>query len=178
MNRLSRFRQAGPRLVPSQLLPRILAMLLAGAAMGVLAKWLDFSSELLGNLLSELPVWILLGLLIARFSGRPGRAAVYAFAFFLSMVAFYYLTADRMGGVYGIAFVYGWTAAACLSPLAAFAAWYAFGRGWVANLLSAGAIAAAALSDVLVFRRAGVRDVVLTLLCAVLLCAGKRKRND
>lgn len=178
MRYLNRFRRPEPSPALNRRLACLLAMVLLGAAMGVLAKWLDFSSEIFGNMLSELPIWMLLGLLIARFSGSPGRAAAHAFLFFISMIPAYYAAAEWMGGVYGMAYAYGWTVVACLSPFAAFAAWYAFGRGWLPNLLSVGALAVVAVSDVAVFHRAHARDFLLALVCAVLLFFGKVKRSD
>ena len=62
---------------------------------------------------------------------------------------------------------------ACLSPFAAFAAWYAFGRGWLPNLLSVAVVAVAALVDVIVFRRLNYRDFVLAGLCAALVFGWK-----
>ena len=47
------------------------------------------------------------------------------------MLASYYLTAHLTGSVYAVAFIYGWSAFACLTPLFAFAAWYGKGRGWL-----------------------------------------------
>ena len=174
MKRLERFRAPLPAPPLGRRLLCLLGMLLAGAAAGLLAKWADFSSvQLLGDVFSELPVWILLGLLIARLSGSPGRAAAYAFAFFLAMIPAYYLAAEWVGGVWGMAYVYGWTVVACLSPFAAFAAWYAFGRGWLPNLLSGMVVAVAALADVAVFRRLNFRDFVLAGLCALLVFGWK-----
>lgn len=174
MSWLDRFRTPLPAPPPGRLLLCLLLLLLAGAAAGLLAKWADFSSvQLLGDVFSELPIWILLGLLIARLSGSPGRAAAYTFAFFLAMIPAYYLAAEWVGGVWGMAYVYGWTVVACLSPFAAFAAWYAFGRGWLPNLLSGMVVAVAALADVAVFRRLNFRDFVLAGLCALLVFGWK-----
>ncbi len=177
MRVLSRFRPARPAPPLSRRLAHLALAALAGAAMGVLAKWVDFSSQSLGAVLSELPVWILLGLLIVRLSGSPGRAAAHVFVFFLAMLPAYYLTAEAMGGVWGIAYVCGWTAAACLSPLPALVMWYAFGRGWLPNLLSVLGTAAALLADVVVFRSLNGRDFVLALLCALLLFGCKAVKN-
>ena len=85
------------------------------------------------------------------------------------MIPAYYLAAEWMGGVWGITYVYGWAVVACLSPSAAYAVWYAFGRGWLPNLLSVLAAAAVLLSDAVVFRTLNVRDFVLAGLCAVLV---------
>mgnify|MGYP006072842631 FL=1 len=174
MSWVDRFRAPPPAPAPGRRLLCLLLLLLAGAATGLLAKWADFSSvQLLGDVFSELPIWILLGLLIARLSGSPGRAAAYTFAFFLAMIPAYYLAAEWVGGVWGMAYVYGWTVVACLSPFAAFAAWYAFGRGWLPNLLSGMVVAVAALADVAVFRRLNFRDFVLAGLCALLVFGWK-----
>lgn len=174
MSWLDRFRAPLPAPPPGRRLLCLLLLLLAGAATGLLAKWADFSSvQLLGDVFSELPIWILLGLLIARLSGGPGRTAAYAFAFFLAMIPAYYLAAEWVGDVWGMAYVYGWTVVACLSPFAAFAAWYAFGRGWLPNLLSGMVVAVAALADVAVFRRLNFRDFVLAGLCALLVFGWK-----
>ena len=120
MSCLERFRVPLPAPVLTHRLACLALMLLTGAAAGALAKWADFSSvQLLGDVFSELPIWILLGLVIARCSGSPGRAAAYAFVFFLAMIPAYYLAAEWMGGVWGITYVYGWAVVACLSPFAA-----------------------------------------------------------
>ena len=177
MRGLDRFRFPAPAPALGSRLAALLAMILLGAAAGLVAKWADFSSQLLGNVLSELPIWILFGLLIARFSGSPGRAAAHAFAFFLAMIPADYLAAEWMGGVYGMSFVYGWTVVACLSPFAAWAAWYAFGRGWLPTLLSVAVVAAAALSDVVVLRRLNIRDLALAALCGILVFGCKAPKQ-
>ena len=177
MRGLDQFRAPAPSPALGRRLTALLAMVLLGAAAGVAAKWADFSSvQLLGDVFSELPLWILFGLLTARFSGSPGRAAAHAFAFFLAMIPAYYLAAEWMGGVWGMAYVYSWTVVACLSPLAAWAAWYAFGRGWLPTLLSVAAVAAAALADLAAFRRMNFRDFVLAGLCAALVFGCKAPR--
>ncbi len=177
MNRLNRFRMPLPAPPLGRRLLCLLLMLLAGAAVGLLAKWADFSHiQLLGDIFSELPIWIVLGLVIARCSGSPGRAAAYAFVFFLAMIPAYYLAAEWMGGVWGMAYVYGWAAVACLSPFAAYAVWYAFGRGWLSALLSVAVVASAALADVAVLRRLNFRDFVLAGVCALLVFGCKSPR--
>lgn len=133
-------------------------MLLTGAAAGALAKWADFSSvQLLGDVFSELPIWILLGLVIARCSGSPGRAAAYAFVFFLAMIPAYYLAAEWMGGVWGITYVYGWAVWPACPPLRPMLFGMPSAGGWLPNLLSVLAAAAVLLSDAVVFRTLNVR---------------------
>ena len=174
MSALNRFRAPCPAPAPAWRLLHLLAMALAGGAVGVLAKWADFSSvQLLGDVFSELPVWIVLGLLIARLSGSPGRAAACALVFFLAMIPAYYLAAEWMDGVWGMSYVYGWTMVACLSPFAAWLAWYAFGRGWLPNVLSELFVAAALLADPVALRSLNLRDFALAGVCAVLVFGWK-----
>ena len=67
MSALNRFRAPCPAPAPAWRLLHLLAMALAGGAVGGLAKGADFSSvQLLGDGFSELPVWVVLGLLIAQ----------------------------------------------------------------------------------------------------------------
>ena len=53
-----------------------LCLLFAGAALGVLSKMLDIYTTNLGNVFSELSIWILLGTLIAFFSRTKAQACV------------------------------------------------------------------------------------------------------
>ena len=178
MSALDSFRAPRPAPSPARRLLGLLAMAAAGLAAGVLAKWADFSGiRLLGDVFSELPVWILLGLVIARCSGSPGRAAAHALVFFLAMIPAYYLAAEWMDGVWGMAYVYGWTIVACLSPFAACAVWYAFGRGWLPNVLSVLIVAAALLADPMVLRRLSLRDFVLAGVCTVLVFGWKATKK-
>ena len=179
MSALNRFRAPGPAPSPARRLACLLLTLLLGLAAGLLAKWADFSGiRLLGDVFSELPVWILLGLVIARCSGSPGRAAAYALVFFLAMIPAYYLAAEWMNGVWGMSYAWGWATVACLSPFAACVVWYAFGRGWLPNVLSVLAVTAALLADAAVLRRLNLRDFVLAGLCAVLVFGWKAPRRS
>lgn len=64
-------------------------MLLFGAAMGVIAKWLDINTQFLqitsslnlANVFSEMSIWILIGTLISIYSKTKGRAALNVFVF-------------------------------------------------------------------------------------------------
>lgn len=83
MSCLERFRVPLPAPVLTHRLACLALMLLTGAAAGALAKWADFSSvQLLGDVFSELPIWILLGLVIARCSGSPAGRRPMPLCFF------------------------------------------------------------------------------------------------
>lgn len=67
-------------------------------------RLLDMYTTNLGNVFSELSVWILLCTAIAVFSPNPRLAAAKVFLFCAGMLATYYLTAELTGGVYSMSF--------------------------------------------------------------------------
>lgn len=143
--------------------------LAAGLVSGVAVRLLDMYTTNLGNVFSELSVWILLCTAIAVFSPNPRLAAARVFLFCAGMLATYYLTAELTGGVYSMSFVCGWAVIAVISPFAAYAAWYARGHGAVANVLSVGIIAVMILGELLLFDKLRITDIIWAVLCAIAL---------
>ena len=54
-----------------------------GSMLGILVKILDFETTNLGNIFSELSIWIFLGVLIAIYSKNKKQAALSLFLFCL-----------------------------------------------------------------------------------------------
>lgn len=141
----------------------------AGLLTGAVIKMLDIHTTNLGNIFSQLSVWILICSAVAVYSSTAKRAAVNVLLFCEGMLATYYLTAELTGSHYSLTFVYGWAAFSLCAPVFAFFTWYAKGKGCVSRLLTVGVIgvmlfAAAALFD-------GIRfsDLVLAALTAAIL---------
>ena len=88
-----------------------------GGAFGVLSKILDIYTQNLGNIFSQMSIWILLGSLIAIFSKTKGKAALNVFVFCIGMLITYYITAELTNSVYGMTFIYGWAAFSVCSPV-------------------------------------------------------------
>ena len=109
------------------------SILLFGMALGIFAKWLDgrdMGSSLLlsvldpGNLLSGLPVFFLIALVLAVFSRSPLRAALNVFLFFIGMCACYHICSMLIAGFDPTRYMLIWYGLALLSPLFAVLCWY------------------------------------------------------
>lgn len=92
-------------------------MLLVGAVLGIVSKLLDIHTQNLGNIFSQMSIWILLGTLIAIFSKTKDKAALNVFVFCIGMLITYYVTAELTNSVYGMTFIYGWVAFSICSPV-------------------------------------------------------------
>ena len=116
---------------------RTVLVLLLGVALGVFAKWLD---ELaiddrvwwqliierldLGNVFSEMPVWLVLTMAVAVFSGSPGRAALRSFVFLLGMCLAYHAYTIVFAGFNPDRYMMIWYGITAASPLLGAVCWY------------------------------------------------------
>ncbi len=141
----------------------------AGLITGVAIKLLDLYTTNLGNLFSQLSVWILICSAIAVYSSTSRRAAINVFLFCVGMLTTYYLTAEWTGSPYSLTFVYGWAAFSLCSPAFAFFTWYAKGKHVVSRLLSVGIVGAMLAAAVILFDGIRVSDLILAVVTAVVL---------
>ena len=137
---------------------------LAGAALGAASKLLDIQGGYLGEVFSQMSVWIFLCTAIAVYSPDPVRAGGRVLCFCLGMLAAYYLTAERTGSVYGMSFVYGWTMFALCAPVLGFCTWYAGGRGPAARLLLTGVVAVLLAAAAVLFDKIRFADLLFAVL--------------
>ena len=136
-------------------------MLLAGLVLGAVSRLLDIYTQNLGNIFSQMAIWILLGTLISIHSNSPRLAMANILPFCLGMLATYYAVAVLTKGVYGKWFIIGWTAFALCSPVLAFFTWWTKERGVVPKLISAGIVLASVLSSVVLFDGFRIYDAVI-----------------
>ena len=127
-----------------------IALLFLGIALGIFAKYLDFrQAELPGvlmaideeldisNFLGRFAIWVLIALCISIYSNSAIRASINVFAFFIGMVASYYLYSNYIAGFFPRSYAMIWFGFTAVSPLLAFVCWYARGKSKRAFILSA-----------------------------------------
>lgn len=146
-----------------------MGIMACGLITGVGVKLMDIYTAHLGNIFSQMSVWIFLCSVLAVYSSTPRRAAVNVFLFCVGMLLTYYLTAEGMHSPYSMTFVYGWSVFSLFSPLLAFFTWYAKGKGAVSRLLTAGIVVVLLVLAVLLFDRIRISDLIFAVLTAVIL---------
>ena len=127
-----------------------MAILFLGIALGFFSKYLDFrQAELPGvlmaingvldisNFLGRFAIWVLIALCISIYSNSAIRASINVFAFFIGMVASYYLYSNYIAGFFPRSYAMIWVGFTAVSPLLAFVCWYAKGKSKLAFILSA-----------------------------------------
>lgn len=147
-----------------------------GAVLGVVSKLLDIHTSNLGNIFSQMSIWILLGTLIAIFSKAKGKAALNVFVFCIGMLITYYITAELTNSVYGMTFIYGWAAFSVCSPVFAILTWMTKEKGVLGKIISFGILVVTLTVSMVVFDGPRVYDIVIMLVLAYFLFIHKVKR--
>lgn len=147
-----------------------------GAVLGVVSKLFDIHTSNLGNIFSQMSIWILLGTLIAIFSKTKGKAALNVFVFCIGMLITYYITAELTNSVYGMTFIYGWAAFSVCSPVFAILTWMTKEKGVLGKNISFGILVVTLTVSMVVFDGPRVYDIVIMLALAYSLLIHKVRR--
>lgn len=112
----------------------ICLILVLGVLLGILAKFLDNISRdnlpvilqqmRLDRLLSRMPIWLFLALIISLYSRTPLKASISVFLFFSGLIGSYYWYSATILGVYSISKVSYWLFFTLVSPVLAYICWY------------------------------------------------------
>ena len=137
------------------------AMLCFGLLIGFISRLLDIFTTNLGEIFSQMAIWILLDTLISIYSKTAKKAMLNVLTFCLGMLFTYYLIAALSHGVYSIDYIIGWTVFALCSPIMAFFAWYTKGSGVFPRIVSVGIIAVSVLSSIILFDKLRIYDLVI-----------------
>jgi hypothetical protein len=166
---LSRFRPLPDKLCIKKEILFSACVTAAGAGIGVAAKAAD-SVSLIGDVGTDLAVWVFLASLIAAYSRHPVSAAVNVLLVFAAVLGGYYIYSKAVLGLFPRAYFLGWLIVTLLSPIGGLIVWFARGEGLegaVITALPAGILAA--WSYPAFYTRSIV--LILGLVEAVALCA-------
>lgn len=154
-----------------------IVMFIVGLGLGVVSRLLDIYTQNLGEIFSQMAIWILLGTLISIFSETAKKAALNVFPFCVGMLITYYAVAAMTHGVYGTNFIIGWTLFALSSPVLAVLAWKSKERGIFPCVVRVGIVAVSVLSSILLFDRLRIYDLVIDGALIYLLFFKKVQRQ-
>ena len=78
-----------------------------GALLGIISKLLDINdfNTGIGNMFSEVPIWILIGVFITFNSKDMRSAMLNVFLFNIAMIFTYYVTAEITNSIYGVSYI-------------------------------------------------------------------------
>ena len=151
-------------------------MLAIGLLLGGLSRLLDIYTTNLGNVFSQLAIWILFGVLISIYSSTKRKAMGNILPFAVGMLLTYYGAAALTHGVYSRVYIAGWTVFALCSPVFACFAWMTKERGAFPKIISIGILLVSVLSSVVLFDGFRVYDVVINGLLVYFLLFKRVKR--
>ena len=136
-------------------------MLAAGLVLGALSRVFDIYCQVLGEIFSQMAIWVLLGTLIAIYSPTVKIAMLNILVFCLSMLAAYYAVAIITHGVYAWSYIKKWTVFALFSPVMAYFARLSKRRGVFPKIIALGITAFSLLSSILLFERLRIYDFLI-----------------
>lgn len=161
-----------------------ISLFIIGGLLGFISKILDvafsdnaFLTEL-GYMLSDMPIWVLFGVLISIYSDTKKKAMINIFPFCIGMLITYYITAEVTNAVYGMSFIYGWTVFSILSPLFAYFTWKTKEKGWFAKIISIGIVLFTVVSNYILVETFTLFDIILIPVIIYFLFIKKVHRTE
>ena len=136
-------------------------MFSSGLILGVLSRFLDIYTQNLGNIFSQMSIWILLGVLISIYSISKKKAMLNIFLFCIGMLITYYFTAFIIKGVYSNIIIIGWTIFAFFTPILAYFTWLTKEKGIFSKIISISIILVSFLTSIILFDRLRFYDFII-----------------
>lgn len=152
-------------------------MFCIGLILGIISRLLDIYTQNIGEIFSQMAIWILLGTLISIYSKTKKMAMMNIFPFCIGMLITYYIVAIITHGVYSRSFIIGWTIFALCSPIFAFFTWMAKEKGIIPKIISIGIIIVCVLSSIILFDKLRIYDFLIDGLLIYYLFIKKVERD-
>lgn len=154
-----------------------ISMFIIGLILGIVSRLLDIYTTNLGNIFSEMAIWILLGILISLYSKTTKQAMLNILLFCLGMLLTYYFTAFITNGVYSKSFIIGWTIFSLCTPILAYFTRMTKKKGLLPKLISLGIVLVSIFSSIILFDRLRVYDIIIDLVIIYLLFFKKENNS-
>ena len=138
-----------------------IGMFVSGLILGIISRLLDIYTDNLGNIFSQMAIWILFGVLISIYSSSKKKAMLNIFPFCIGMLITYYFVAFITKGVYSNVFIIGWTIFAFCSPIMAYFTWMTKSKGVFSKIISICIILLSFSSSIILFGRLRIYDFII-----------------
>lgn len=152
-------------------------MFILGLGLGIISRLLDIYAENLGEIFSQMAIWILLGTIISIYSKTKKQAMFNMLPFCIGMLITYYITAIITKGVYSNIYIIGWTIFALCSPIFAYFTWMTKEKGIFSKITSVGIIIVSVLSSIILFDKLRLYDFIIDSVLIYYLFFKKIKRE-
>ena len=153
-----------------------ISMFFIGLILGVVSRLFDIYTQNLGNIFSQMAIWILFGVLISIYSSSKKQAMINILPFCIGMLITYYFVAFVTKGIYSSVFIIGWTVFALLSPIMAYFTWMTKEKGVFPKIISVGIIVISLLSSKILFDRIRFYDIIISVIMIYFLFIKKIER--
>lgn len=153
-----------------------IATFVFGLIMGSVAKLLDIYTSNLGNVFSQMSIWILIGVVISIRSQTKARAAINVFCFCIGMLITYYVTAELTSSSYSMTYIAGWSVFTLCSPLFAALAWMTNRCGVLPLLILLGIPFSTLVISIILFDGPRVYDILIIAI-EIYILFWRRYRN-
>ncbi len=137
------------------------SMFFIGLILGIISRLLDIYTSNLGNIFSQIAIWILFGVLISIYSKTKKKAMLNILPFCIGMLITYYFVAFITKGVYSNIFILAWTLFALCSPILAYFTWKTKESGIFPKIISVGIMLVSIISTIVLFDRLRVYDFII-----------------
>ncbi len=138
-----------------------LSTFIIGLLLGVLSRVFDIYTQNLGNIFSEMAIWILLGTLISIYSKSKKAAMLNIFPFCMGMLITYYAAAFITNGIYSNLIISGWTVFSLFSPILAYFTWLTKEKGIFPKIIGVGIVIFSILSSIILFDKLRIYDFII-----------------
>lgn len=154
-----------------------IGMFILGLILGIISRLLDIYTSNLGNIFSQLSIWILFGVLISIYSKNKKLAMINVLLFCIGMLITYYFIAIITNGIYSNIYIIGWTIFALCSPIMAYFTYLTKEKCLFSKIISICIVSVSILSSIILFDGLRIYDYIINIILIYYLFFKKIERG-